>query len=128
MNDITASDRAAQLNRMISDTESCGSLVEDAAHWAYYDVHTGVELDMYLAFCEYVDMYKEVHGIKPRWLTWKDESASDWRVKTTVLFGIVKFEEEARIAEEAWSTATLEAARAEPVSLTYNPFTGLKLA
>ena len=82
---MTASERAAQINAVSATRELAEGwlawtlLEEDPAYWAEYGVHTGEDLDAYLAFETYVDVYKDVNNIKPRWLDWRPRSAQGWR-------------------------------------------------
>lgn len=81
---ITATERAIQINAATAarcaarGVECWGELVTDAAHWAEYGIHTGAELDRYLAWCDYVDVYKEFYNIKPRWTRPEDRTAEEW--------------------------------------------------
>jgi len=82
---ITATERAHQINietaaRCTERGITCwGELVTDAAHWEEYGIHTGAELDRYLAYCDYVDTYKELRNIKPRWTRVEEHTAEEWR-------------------------------------------------
>ena len=82
---MTASERAAQINavsgtRALAEGWLAWTLIEeDASYWAEYGVHTGEDLDAYLAFATYVEVYKDVNNIKPRWLDWRERSAQGWR-------------------------------------------------
>lgn len=37
------------------------------------------QVDALLEWEAYYDIYKDVHGISPRWTSYKDRSASEWR-------------------------------------------------
>jgi len=84
----TASSRAAEINAeldariaaaaALNGVVLIGRLTEDAAHWADLGVHTGAELDQYLAWEGYVDLHKEVRNIKPRWTNWRERTAAEW--------------------------------------------------
>lgn len=84
----TASSRAAEINAattaraVVHGLTFYGLLVTDAAHWDALGVHTGDELDRYLAWEGYCDTYKEVRGIKPRWTDWRTATASEWDAKS----------------------------------------------
>jgi len=118
----TATARAAEINAATSGGPF--ALVEDAAHWAEYGITTGDDLDRYLAWCDYVDTFKDVHGIKPRWTSWRDAPASEWEARTADLV-----DAEARAAaDEARREAVAAAKVAEamnPSPLTHNPFAAL---
>jgi hypothetical protein len=81
---MNATERAKQINAETTIRAQAegwtfwGTLVEDASHWAEYGITTGEELDQYLAFEDYVDTYKDVHNIKPRWMGWRDQTAEEW--------------------------------------------------
>jgi hypothetical protein len=80
---ITATDRAIQLNaateaRCVAQGITFFGLLMTTG-WEDYDVHTGDELDRYLAFADYVETYKERCGFKPRGLDWRSRSASEWQ-------------------------------------------------
>lgn len=81
---ITASERATELNAITqarADAEGWGFyglLATDSEGWAECGVHTGEDLDRYLAFCDYVDLYKELRNVKPRWLKPSDHTAEAW--------------------------------------------------
>lgn len=62
----TAEEYAKQLNAERSDSPF--QLADDAEHWAEYDIHTGEELAKYLMASEIWDMYKEMYGIRPRFM------------------------------------------------------------
>jgi hypothetical protein len=72
---MTASERAAQINAQ--DPDNAFKLVEDDTHWARYKIYTGVELDHYLAVQLYVNLYKDEHGIKPRWIDFSAKSTAE---------------------------------------------------
>lgn len=84
----TASERAQEINqdtKLRAEKENCTMyelLVEDSSHWAEEGVQTGEELDQYLAWSEYVDTYKEVFSIKPRWLSRQDHPTEMWKALT----------------------------------------------
>jgi hypothetical protein len=81
---MTATERAKQINAETTIRAQAegwtfwGTLVEDASHWAEYGITTGEELDQYLAWEDYVDTYKDVHNIKPRWTGWRDHTPEEW--------------------------------------------------
>jgi len=80
---MTASERAKQINEETAARGGLGNpgwgiLVTDDAYWADSGVSTGEQLDTLLAFEEFVDSYKDTYGIKPRWLSWSDKTATEW--------------------------------------------------
>ena len=63
----TAAEEAAKVNRDLGDAPGrIGSLPEDQAYWDKYDIITGEDLAIDLVAGTYSDMYKAVHGIRPR--------------------------------------------------------------
>lgn len=106
---MTASERAAEINARYH-TDGSYLLVEDAAHWDRYDIHTGDELDHYLAVECYINLYKDRHSIKPRWM--------DFSKMTTA-------------AVEAMIETDFPSLPPPPVPddkpLVHNPFAGIRL-
>lgn len=88
---ITATARAEEINALTvarAEAEGLGFyglLVTDAAHWAEYGVHTGADLDHYLAYSDYVETYKEVRNIKPRWMRIWDHTVEEFEAMTADL-------------------------------------------
>ena len=82
---ITATDRARQINAANAARHEAGEttfhweLPTDATYWADCGVTTGAELDRLLAYEAYVDTYKEVRNIKPRWLRVEEHTAEEWQ-------------------------------------------------
>lgn len=86
---MNASERAAELNaettaRAEAEGWSYGLLATDPSHWASFDVHTGDDLDAYLAYCDYVDAYKEAYNLKPRGMRWRERSAAEWQAAALI--------------------------------------------
>ena len=108
---ITATARAEEINALTTARAEAeglgfyGLLVTDAAHWAECGVHTGADLDLYLAYCDYVETYKEVRNIKPRWVRIADHTVEEFEAMTADLRAELEElarrerEEEARYAE-----------------------------
>lgn len=122
---MTASERATQLNVQAEELVFGFSLVTDAGHWAGYGIHTGEELDAYLAWSEWVDIYKETHGIKPRWTSWRDRSSAGWESEIKSDIDSLNAQAEVEEAESRAREAALEATRGPVVSLTWSPFAAL---
>jgi hypothetical protein len=78
---MTASERAMQIN--VNNTTF--SLVTEPEYWANYGVHTAADLDAYLAFEMYIEVYKDVNGIKPKWLRWWERTATEWQHATDLI-------------------------------------------
>ena len=58
-------------------SEDYPGLVTDQSHWDEYDVKTGEDLARHLAVAQYIDLYKELEGIKPRWMNFDAMSISE---------------------------------------------------
>jgi len=85
MTQITAADRAAQINAATEALAGAGNisfyglLPTDPTYWADCGVHTGSELDRLLAYEDYIETYKERYNIKPRWMRVEDHTAEEWQ-------------------------------------------------
>lgn len=85
MTQITAADRAAQINAATEALAGAGNisfyglLSTDPTYWADCGVHTGSELDRLLAYEDYIETYKERYNIKPRWMRVEDHTAEEWQ-------------------------------------------------
>ena len=56
-----------------------GTLTEDLAHWAEYGVTTAEGLERYLLVGEIWDSYKDLNGIRPRWMNFNEMSLDELR-------------------------------------------------
>jgi len=113
----TASERAVEINAetrawiAAAPGRGAGLLVEDEAHWARIGIHTAEELDHYLAAAEYVDLYKDIHGIKPRWVDTRALTVAEINAMISALVdSLDENEEDDEVVEP----------------LTHNPFAALK--
>jgi len=59
----TASEEAAKVNSQVSGM----MLQTDQTYWEKYGIHTGEDLALSLLSSSYSDLYKSLHGIRPRW-------------------------------------------------------------
>ena len=59
----TAAEEAAKVNSQVSGM----TLQTDQSYWEEYGISTGEELALSLLSSSYSDMYKSIHGIRPRW-------------------------------------------------------------
>lgn len=106
----TASARAIEINaqsaaRAAAEGWTCwGTVPVEATYWADFGIHTGAELDAYFAFADYVDAYKEIHGIKPRWMMREMYDAAKWGALTADLHAAAAAEAQ-READEAAAEA-----------------------
>jgi len=83
-NTPTAATRAAERNlATIARAEAMGltcygTLPESAEYWAESGVHTGAELDSYLAYCDWAETHKERRGFRARGYDWREKTAAEW--------------------------------------------------
>lgn len=87
----TASERVAEINREDkARAEAEGyvhlALVEDPAHWARYNIHTGDQVDHYLAVQAHYNGYKDIHGIRPRWVDYDRMTTAEIEEMTRQLY------------------------------------------
>jgi hypothetical protein len=47
---------------------SVGMLAEEQAHWANMQIHTGLDVALYLVREDYSDVFKSEYGVRPRWV------------------------------------------------------------
>jgi len=110
----TASEYARQLNKMEGTGPNfMGNLVTDQAHWDDYGVHTGEDLARYLAWNEYMNLYKSVYGIQPRGIDYKKISIDAIKAETEELLNMSKHTNESlkgikEIIKEELGTALKE--------------------
>ena len=57
--------------------DSFFSVVSDPAHWAGYGIYTVAEYEHHMAVESYIDFFKEVNGIKPRWMDFSGVSTKE---------------------------------------------------
>jgi len=67
-----------------ADIETAAWSIEDVEMFAK-EVATPVRYDAWEAFNEYYDIYKDYEGISPKWHTWNERSASEWKEMTADL-------------------------------------------
>lgn len=65
--------------------DSYFSVCADPAHWAGYDITTIEQYEHYMAVEDYIDCYKSVHGIKPRWMDFDSMTVADLSVEADAL-------------------------------------------
>jgi hypothetical protein len=96
----TAAEEAEKVN-----AQAGVSLVTDPAHWEEYGIHTGEELAKHLLASTYSDYYKDLHGIRPRWMADKIKSMSVEEIQT--LIDDLDKEAETMAADEKWEEENL---------------------
>ena len=96
----TAEEYAILLNA--EGPNSMSGLVTDKEHWAKNDIHTGAELAHYLASSSHWDLYKDVHGIRPRDFDYKAMSIDDIENEIIELQVTQQDSHEHQADEDAW--------------------------
>lgn len=56
------------LNAQAKENGSPFEIVTELDHWASYGVYSVEEFELFDARCTLWDAYKDVHGIRPRWM------------------------------------------------------------
>lgn len=131
---MNLSDRLRELNDAAADMGIC-QLVDDPAHWHEMGIMTGAELDAYLSWQNYCELYKDTHGIKPRWTGWQDKTAAMWDLTCHDLLDFRRQDAKARIkaSREEECVASMQAETSRLLTseasrpLTYSPFANLRL-
>ena len=123
----TASERAREINEeehaaRCRGEKVCFRLTEDQHHWDEQGVHTAEELDMYLLVSTHWDLYKEVYGVRPRWIDYTKLTQADVQQMIDVLW-----EQQERERKQEFEGKQKEAAAMDSAPLTHNPFAGLTL-
>jgi hypothetical protein len=83
-----------------------GMVVEDPAHWEGYGIHTVAQYERYMATMTIYDLYKEVHGHKPRYIDFDAMSDEEFNKFYDNL--LVELEEERVREAEAQDKAVRE--------------------
>lgn len=73
------------------------TMTDDLEHWANMDVFNINQYEKHCIIGTYIDVYKEIHGIKPRWMNFDNMSFQDI---SDDLDRMIKSEEEERISIE----------------------------
>lgn len=98
------------LNAQAKENGSPFEIVTDLDHWASYGVYSVEEFELYDARCTLCDLYKEVNGIRPRWMNiWEmslEAVNAELESLRSQLTTEVEAEENARIEHERrWEEA-----------------------
>jgi len=71
-----------------------GFIVTDPNHWEEYGIYTVAQYEHYMAQVDVVEMYKEVHGIKPRWMNMDEMSIEELEAELQSLCVIAQEQDE----------------------------------
>ena len=84
--------------------------VSDPEHWAEYGIYTVEQYEHHMAAMSLYDYYKDVHGIRPRWMNFDEMSIEDIEAE----FRALDREAEAQAeVEEYWDMIDAEAEKVE---------------
>lgn len=132
---MTLAERLAELNKDCDGLR----LTEDLQHWKDMKVETAKQLDKYLAVACHYDMYKDVYGIRPRWidyevLTLEEIDKMIAGLQITLKRQIQDERDQAEADENAAAgypmpanlPPEVKAKVADPAPLSYSPFATLK--
>ena len=78
--------------------------VDSLDHWAENDVYTIAQYEHYQAVATHYDYYKDVNGIRPRWIDYTDYSTSEIESMISALADQVEDE----FAYDSWLEDTAE--------------------
>lgn len=65
---IEAENAKAQAWAEEKEGRFAGMVVTDPAHWAEQNITTVAQYDHYMASMTHYEVYRDIHGIKPRWM------------------------------------------------------------
>jgi len=88
--------------------DSYFKVVADPAHWATYDIENIEQYEHYMAVEDYIDCFKSVHGIKPRWMAFGDMTAAQLRVEADALSEEWQGQAEWEAEHHAWLDSVAE--------------------
>jgi hypothetical protein len=54
-----------------------GMITTDVDHWAGYGITTVAQYEHYMAVAAYVNCYKDINGVKPRWMNFDAMSTAE---------------------------------------------------
>lgn len=81
----------AHLNSIAAKDKASGNLftiVTDLDHWIGYDVHSVAQFEHYEAESAYIEHYKDINNIKPRWIDFSKLSTEKIYEELNTLLGI----------------------------------------
>lgn len=87
-------------------------IITDLAHWAEYNVHTVEDFQRYELETYIWDCYKDVHGIRPRWINFSEMSTAEMQkmaddLAKEVKESIEREEQEQALAKEKFDSHIL---------------------
>ena len=90
------------------------SYTTDLEHWAGYDIHTVEQFQAWEMRTQLWDLYKDIHGIRPRWMNIDEMSDAEIKHETDLLFAEwdnqkEEEKEEKRVESMTWQEHLAEA-------------------
>jgi uncharacterized protein YukE len=82
--------------------DSYFSVTADLDHWAEYDITTIAQYEHYMAVEDYIDCFKSVNGIKPRWMDFDSMTVAQLRVEADALSEQWQGQAEYEAEHDAW--------------------------
>lgn len=86
-----------------------GIIVEDPEHWAEYGVYSVAQYEHYMAAQDHYEIYKSIHGIRPRWMDYHSMTVEEIREETQAIITAEERQQKAREDEERQTIAKLTA-------------------
>ena len=86
-----------------------GLYVTDLEHWAEYGIHTVEQFERHEMIESYYNLYKDFHGIKPRWVDFDSMSNEQVRGVIDSLYESVEAAQRAQEKREEYALAEFEA-------------------
>lgn len=97
-------------------------VIDDLDFWAKQGITTVEEFRFSSAVSEYSDSYKEMYGIRPRWMDFTGATAAEVEAEVGKLHAEREARRAHKAAEQARIEAAYEATRGVSAPLTHNPF------
>lgn len=97
-------------------------VIDDLDFWAKQGITTVEEFRFSSAVSEYSDSYKEMYGIRPRWMDFTGATAAEVEAEVKKLYAERAEQAAKEAAEQARIDDACSATREAPTGLTHNPF------
>ena len=90
------------------------SVTDNLDHWADYGIFNIAQYNHYMAAANHYDLYKEINGIRPRWMNYDEMSTEEIEADIDMLYAEAKDMQE---DEEYYSCIDYEEEEAEAASM-----------
>lgn len=88
--------------------DSFFSVASDPAHWAGYGITTIAQYEHYMAVEDYIDCFKSVNGIKPRWMDFDSMTVAELTAEADALCEQYQGQAEWEAEHDAWLDSVSE--------------------